>query len=136
MTNKEKIDGLMSDISELGGLIAGMRDIEICPLAFFSQTFDLAYKIIRDLHMLEGLQIDVFQKQMKGYQEIIESTILLQETVAEPFELPIVTIPAAEKQAVAVSLNDSIEKKNLLDFRKAFSLNDHFYFRKELFSDD
>jgi hypothetical protein len=150
MTNKEKIDGLLSDLSELEGLIAGMRDMKICPLAFFSQTFDLAYKIIRDLHVLEGLQIDVFQKQMQEYQEVIEATLLLQEETnadmaksSSPQELihepPAATpaeaeAPAAEKQAI--SLNDAMEKKNLSDFRKAFSLNDRFYFRKELFGGD
>ncbi|MDR1918309.1 MAG: hypothetical protein LBQ65_01535 [Tannerellaceae bacterium] len=142
MTNKEKIDGLLSDISELEGLVAGMREMEICPLAFFSQTFDLAYKIIRDLHVLEGLQIDVFQKQMEEYQKIIETTLLLQEAsgmeasksvATEAAPPPIVAAPA-EKQAV--SLNEVLEKKNLSDFRKALSLNERFYFRKELFGND
>ncbi|MDR1357594.1 MAG: hypothetical protein LBJ58_08000 [Tannerellaceae bacterium] len=148
MTNKEKIDGLISDISELKGLVAGMREMEICTLAFFSQTFDLAYKIIRDLHVLEGLQIDVFQKQMQEYQEIIESTLLLQKSMAEAGEHKLAAEPApAPAPAPApvdstvtvkqtVSLNDALEKKNLADFRKAFSLNDHFHFRQELFSGD
>ncbi|MDR2810802.1 MAG: hypothetical protein LBB84_09670 [Tannerellaceae bacterium] len=147
MTNKEKIDGLVADISELEGLVAGMSDMEICPLSFFSQTFDLAYKIIRDLHVLEGLQINVFQKQMEEYQKIIEATLLLQETSAidtsksgtqeiipEPlFEKPVIELPA---EKWPVYLNDALAKKNLSDFRKAFSLNDHFYFLKELFGDD
>lgn len=33
-------------------------------------------------------------------------------------------------------LNDLLEKKNLSDFRKAFSLNDRFRFRRELFGGD
>ncbi|MDR1644516.1 MAG: hypothetical protein LBS05_01635 [Tannerellaceae bacterium] len=125
MTNKEKVDNLISDISELKELVNGMRDMDICPLSFFSQTFDLAYKILRDLHVLEGLQIDAFQKQMQAYQDVIESALLLQETASAPF---------TGKQPV--SLNEAMEKKNLSDFRKAFSLNDRFYFRKELFGDD
>ncbi len=32
-----------------------------------------------------------------------------------------------------ISLNDILEKKNLSDFRKAFSLNDRFRFRRDLF---
>ena len=32
------------------------------------------------------------------------------------------------------TLNDVLEKKNLSDLRKAFSLNDHFRYRKELFN--
>jgi hypothetical protein len=149
MTNKEKIDGLLSDISELKGLVAGIREMEICPLAFFSQTFDLAYKIIRDLHILEGLQIDVFQKQMEEYQKVIEATLLLQETswadAAESVaiqellpESPATLKPAfaSPEEKPSISLNDALEKKKLSDFRKAFSLNDRFYFRKELFGGD
>ena len=37
----------------------------------------------------------------------------------------------SEKQSVFLS--DILEKKNLSDFRKAFSLNDRFRFRRELF---
>ncbi|MBR2497715.1 MAG: hypothetical protein IKB63_05135, partial [Parabacteroides sp.] len=33
-------------------------------------------------------------------------------------------------------LNDLLEKNNLSDFRKAFSLNDRFRFRRELFGGD
>lgn len=36
----------------------------------------------------------------------------------------------------SVSLNEVLEKKNLSDFRKAFSLNDRFRFRRELFGGD
>jgi hypothetical protein len=153
MTNKEKIDSLLSDISELKGLVAGIREMEICPLAFFSQTFDLAYKIIRDLHILEGLQIDVFQKQMEEYQKVIEATLVLQETSwadaaesaamqellpgspasEQPVSAP---APASPEEKPLISLNDALEKKKLSDFRKAFSLNDRFYFRKELFEGD
>ncbi|MDR1555942.1 MAG: hypothetical protein LBS88_02770 [Tannerellaceae bacterium] len=150
MTNKEKIDGLLSDISELEGLVSGIREMEICPLAFFSQTFDLAYKIIRDLHILEGLQIDVFQRQMEEYQRVLEATLLLQETsradalesaaaiqelLAEPPAVKAAPAASPEEKPL-ISLNEALEKKKLSDFRKAFSLNDRFYFRKELFGGD
>jgi hypothetical protein len=137
MSNKEKIDGLLSDLSELKELIAGMRDTEICPLAFFSQTFDLAYKILRDLHMLEGMQIDAFQKQMQAYQDVIESALQLQEARADISQLTTQDVlPEPPIAQPSVSLNEVLEKKNLSDFRKAFSLNDRFLFRKELFGGD
>ena len=41
MANKEKIDYLLLDIKELETLIAGMRDAEVYPVSFFSQTFNL-----------------------------------------------------------------------------------------------
>jgi hypothetical protein len=45
-------------------------------------------------------------------------------------EIPHKTILADKS---SISLNDILEKKNLSDFRKAFSLNDRFRFRRELF---
>lgn len=39
-------------------------------------------------------------------------------------------------EKTVVSLNDVLEKQNLSDFRKAFSLNDRFRFRRELFGGD
>jgi hypothetical protein len=137
MANKEKIDSLLSDLSELKELLAGMRNMEICPLACFSQTFDLAYKVIRDLHMLEGMQIDAFQKQMQAYQDVIESALQLQEAQADLSQLAMQDVqPEPPAAKPSVSLNEALEKKNLSDFRKAFSLNDRFLFRKELFGGD
>ena len=40
---------------------------------------------------------------------------------------------SASKDAQPPSINDAIEKKKLSDLRKAFSLNDRFRYRKELF---
>lgn len=40
------------------------------------------------------------------------------------------------RRASGLFLNDLLEKKNFSDFRKAFSLNDRFRFRRELFGGD
>lgn len=69
-------------------------------------------------------------------QEVVEIPALpVEET---PKETPVrkevdpaPVIPVAAKGNV--SLNDLLEKKNLSDFRKAFSLNDRFRFRRDLF---
>ena len=69
-------------------------------------------------------------------QEVVETpTLPVEET---PKETPVrkevdpaPVIPVAAKGNV--SLNDLLEKKNLSDFRKAFSLNDRFRFRRDLF---
>ncbi|MDR0844293.1 MAG: hypothetical protein LBN71_03665 [Tannerella sp.] len=73
-----------------------------------------------------------------------------EETVA-PVETPVkeekkeitftVSAPVQEKKSIAdiipekqtVSLNDVVERKNLSDLRKAFTLNDRFRFCRELF---
>lgn len=58
-------------------------------------------------------------------EKIVQETIPLKE-----IEIPHKTILADKS---SISLNDILEKKNLSDFRKAFSLNDRFRFRRELF---
>ena len=58
-------------------------------------------------------------------EKIVQETIPLKE-----IEVPHKTILADKS---SISLNDILEKKNLSDFRKAFSLNDRFRFRRELF---
>ena len=176
MANKEKIDYLLLDIKELETLIAGMRDAEVYPVSFFSQTFNLTHKILNDLHSLETAQIEMLRKQMEAHQALIQSLPnpvataapapeeykpevkepeVKEEPVAEPVIVPepkmepvqeviiekteIVPEQSApphksvtsEKQSVFLS--DILEKKNLSDFRKAFSLNDRFRFRRELF---
>lgn len=140
MANKEKIDYLLLDIRELEKLVAGVRDAEVYPVSFFSQTFDLTHKILKDLHKLEGDQIELFQKQMEEHRQLLNNIPVSQplpqpeiEIPAEPVEKKVVP-PVAEKQPVF--LNELLEKKNLSDFRKAFSLNDRFYFRRELFAGD
>lgn len=54
----------------------------------------------------------------------------VKEPVQKTAEAP---LPAPVMAKSNVSLNDLLEKKNLSDFRKAFSLNDRFRFRRDLF---
>lgn len=166
MANKEKIDYLLLDIRELETLVAGMRDAEVYPVSFFSQTFDLTHKILKDLHSLEAAQIEMLRKQMEEHQALIQSippsvaapTETAQEpkiiapepkniapepisAVADPLvepAPPAVEVPnkATTAERGGLFLNDILEKKNLSDFRKAFSLNDRFRFRRELFGGD
>ncbi len=167
MANKEKVDYLLLDIRELEKLVAGIRDAEIYPVSFFSQTFDLTHKILKDLHLLESDQIETLKKQMEEHLRLIESIPAskaspLPEPIAEelveeqvvkdeivtveplPVDKPIeklvdapiekISVPRIDKQPVY--LNELLERKNLSDFRKALSLNDRFYFRRELFAGD
>lgn len=56
-------------------------------------------------------------------------------SAASSLPLPPETAAAPEKRANPnLSVNEILEKRKLADFRKAFSLNDRFYFRRELFS--
>lgn len=82
-------------------------------------------------------------------EPVVETcTPVIEEPVAEEpkAEESVVEEPIAEKEVPShktlladkssISLNDILEKKNLSDFRKAFSLNDRFRFRRELFGGD
>lgn len=243
MADKERFDHLLLDIRELEKLIAGMRDAEMYPVSFFSQSFDLTHKILHELHTLEAMQIEFLRKQMEehqailneiprrtsivapvattgimaekkpeteipapspvvpapeepvkenqnqhtrvieetivekvsGYTEDIETVILPEYTEEKPvidresaipghkvsdtsqtYTHPLTIIPEEKKpdtppvathkaaaetvvdklSASNVSFNEILGKKILSDFRKAFSLNDRFYFRRELFAGD
>lgn len=199
MANKEKMDYLLIDVRELEKLIAGMRDAEIYPVSFFSQSFELTHKILKDLHTLEAAQVELLRRQMEEHEAILRelpyipspqppsppaepSREILADTIPDPVVPPSVEpeplIDAVEKevpleQPVApavkepnepphpadsvpqppvqpqplvpptlvekvsppnLSINEVLEKRKLSDFRKAFSLNDRFYFRRELFA--
>lgn len=226
MANKEKIDYLLLDIRELEKSVAGMRDAGIYPASFFSETFQLTHKIVKELHSLEEHQIETLRRQMEEHQRLIasipvqrfyqepehpqpvvpsepevieekvevieekvietplikqeapieEKTAIIEEVIAkeEPIavekpvikeeliavekpvakETPIIKetplikeepihIPQPEKsyqeilsEKQGISLNEILERQNLSDFRKAFSLNDRFRFRRELFGGD
>lgn len=181
MANKEKIDYLLIDIRELEKLVAGMRDAEMYPASFFGETFQLAHKILGNLHSLERHQIETLREQMEEHQRLIDSIPVHKPasmpeisvpvvSVVPPEELvraeqqgivekpvikdePVIIEPSVKEELVripqpetshkailsdkqGISLNEILEKKNLSDFRKAFSLNDRFRFRRELFGGD
>lgn len=136
-------------------MIAGMRDAEIYPASFFGETFQRTHKILKQLHSLEEHQIEALRKQMEEHQRLIAS-IPVRTFSPEP-EIPASTSspkpevievkvvveeePVRQEEPIAIekpkiSLNEILEKQNLSDFRKAFSLNDRFHFRRELFGGD
>lgn len=204
MANKERIDYLLLDIRELEKQVAAIRDAEVYPLSFFSQSFELAHKILTDLHTLEADQLEVLSRQMEEHRrrihnipspEVTLQAEIIEEESEEKQSEPEITQtvivynlkkepspdadPAAEPETKetseplsesaenteedniavildellpdipeekitnpvvapppSISLNEVIQKKNLSDFRKAFSLNDRFRFRRELFGGD
>jgi hypothetical protein len=149
MANKEKIDYLLLDIQKLETMVAKTRDAEIYPVSFFNQSFELAHNILKGLHALETLQIEQLRKQMEEHQMLIDSipdivtSSIRTEVVMPPSSVEVVSATQSEKTEKPISnertglfLNDLLEKNNLSDFRKAFSLNDRFRFRRELFGGD
>lgn len=68
--------------------------------------------------------------------DVAEKTPDISPEMSSPRdETPVVSEPTLpEPEKVALSLHDILEKRQLADLRKAFSLNDHFRFRRELFA--
>ncbi|MDR0750594.1 MAG: hypothetical protein LBF62_13640 [Tannerellaceae bacterium] len=140
MDNKEKIDCLLTDIKELEALVTGMQEAEVYPVSFFNLTFDLTHKILTDLHELERNQLEALRKQMEEHQALINSTprpaAKSHPAVPEIIE-PVPPFPSfGSTEKHKVSLHEALGKQNLSDLKKAFSLNDSFYFRRELFNGD
>ena len=134
--NKENIKALRSETEALRMLIVGIeKRLE-------------QQKILLDQLLEEA-------EQEEAPQPVAEPEEIPQPAVTEPVatpkeETPVVTIETQPQSVVptaheailseqptiksqASSLNDLLERKNLSDFRKAFSLNDRFRFRRELF---
>jgi hypothetical protein len=140
MDNKEKIDRLLINIKELETLVTGVQKAEVYPVSFFNLTFGLAHKILTDLHELERNQLEALRKQIEEHQALINSipcsTAKSHPAVSEIFEPILPSPPSGSTEKHIVSPHEALGKQNLPDLRKAFSLNDCFYFRRELFNGD
>lgn len=141
MANKDKINDLLSGVRELERSVASLDEAGIYPTPFFDRAFQLIRQIGEDLHALEKLQIDALYKRLEEHRRIMASIPAGSPTPSpdpgpSPAAPEIAPPPHAEAIPGGVSLNDALERKNLSDFRKAFSLNDRFRFRRELFDGD
>ncbi|OAV75911.1 hypothetical protein Barb7_00428 [Bacteroidales bacterium Barb7] len=110
MANNEHIESLLSNIGELEKLVVAVRETEVCPDSFFNQSFDLAQTILNGLCEWEAVRLEALHRQMEEHRKQLQAVAV----VSPPDPLPVPT-PVAS------------------DFRKAFSLNDRFLFRRELF---
>lgn len=64
-------------------------------------------------------------------------TLLPEDTLTDVAnEMTARTAVSSKATTCNLSLNEILQKKSLSDFRKAFSLNDRFFFRRELFAGD
>jgi hypothetical protein len=142
MENKDRINSILSDIKELEGLLENVLKEELYPIAFFSRSFDLAHHLLKDLHILEGEQIESLRKQMEEYRQMIdavsvtppEADILIEVSMQSPPPTEAAPTPKEVAPRPAETLNDVIGKKNISDLRNAFSLIEKYYFQKALFN--
>ena len=143
-------------------IVDNLQSIEADQLALFKEQMEKHRALIKKAERLESetALVTQMQEQESSYEPVqemelpsveelkeeesvaipVEATVAAEKTVSEPAA----SIASASSHATtleqsiphAVSLNEVIQKKFLADFRKAFSLNDRFRFRRELFGGD
>ncbi len=144
-------------------IVDNLQSIEADQLALFKEQMEKHRALIKKAERLEAeaalaTQIQEQESNYEPVQEMelpsVEELNEEEESVATPAEAtvaaektvsePAASISSASSHATtleqslphSISLNEVIQKKFLADFRKAFSLNDRFRFRRELFGGD
>ena len=144
-------------------IVDNLQSIEADQLALFKEQMEKHRALIKKAERLEAeaalvTQMQEYESNYEPVQEMelpsVEELNEEEESVATPAEVTVVaektvSEPAASLSSASshattleqslphsISLNEVIQKKFLADFRKAFSLNDRFRFRRELFGGD
>ena len=144
-------------------IVDNLQSIEADQLALFKEQMEKHRALIKKAERLEAeaalvTQMQEHESTYEPVQEMelpsVEELKEEKESVATPAEATVaaektVSEPAASLSSASshtttleqslphsISLNEVIQKKFLADFRKAFSLNDRFRFRRELFGGD
>ena len=75
MTNKERINDLLTKIRELEESVARMKDLEggLYPVSFFGQTFQQTHTILCELHALEEAQLNALREEVEAHQRLLDS---------------------------------------------------------------
>ena len=144
-------------------IVDNLQSIEADQLALFKEQMEKHRALIKKAERLEAeaALVTQMQEQESNYEPVQEmelpsveelneekesvatpaaATMVAEKTVSEPAA----SLSSASSHATtleqslphSISLNEVIQKKFLADFRKAFSLNDRFRFRRELFGGD
>ncbi len=144
-------------------IVDNLQSIEADQLALFKEQMEKHRALIKKAERLEAeaalvTQMQEYESNYEPVQEMelpsVEELNEEKESVATPAAATMaaektVSEPATSLSSTSshtttleqslphsISLNEVIQKKFLADFRKAFSLNDRFRFRRELFGGD
>ena len=144
-------------------IVDNLQSIEADQLALFKEQMEKHRALIKKAERLEAeaalvTQMQEHESTYEPVQEMelpsVEELNEEKESVATPAEVTVVAEKTVSEPATSlsstsshtttleqslphsISLNEVIQKKFLADFRKAFSLNDRFRFRRELFGGD
>lgn len=134
MVNKEKIDTLLTNIQELEKRVVAIR--ETLEKMLEEETNlpapppEVASAIATEANLIEKLLPQATIEVEQPQQTIIEVNPPIEQPQQTATPTPLIG------DRPGISLHEILEKKNLSDFRKAFSLNDRFRFRRDLFGGD
>lgn len=144
-------------------IVDNLQSIEADQLALFKEQMEKHRALIKKAEILEAetALVTQMQEQESNYEPVQEmelpsveelneeeesvatpaaATVVAEKTVSEPAaslsSASSHTTTLEQSLPHSISLNEVIQKKFLADFRKAFSLNDRFRFRRELFGGD
>lgn len=146
----EQIESLRMQMEQHQQLIKAMPLSRTTPLSAVYETMRKEENEVMQEMEEEDSAIDSnpVQTPLPEVAETINASIAEkqeeEQVSVEPVQpdspLPSSTPPAekldASDKKTALFLSELLEKQNLSDFRKAFSLNDRFRFRRELFNND
>lgn len=156
----QEIDMILNDIKELQEMVAGFRNETHIPEFIIRLAENKAEKIKGRLKTLnEEAALNEQQEKAASVEAgPVVSTVTEQTEIAvvESVTVEEVALPVEESQAVEPlapsdsltasinellasrpqSLHETLEKRLVVDVRKALSLNDRFRFQRELFSND
>lgn len=151
----EYIDRLLQKLQSLEARVSAIKREESVPFSFFREAFQKGQEVMSLLHELEMLQIEDMKHQMEKLVLFLsesESRTSVEETrkntYAQGIALPAYTNPRnvetkkeevvpEEVPGVLRSVNDVIQTPPpKLDVKRGLSLNDRFYFQRELFDND
>ena len=106
-------------------------------LATQMQEQESTYEPVQEMELPS---VEELKEEKESVATPAEATVAAEKTVSEPAtslsSTSSHTTTLEQSLPHSISLNEVIQKKFLADFRKAFSLNDRFRFRRELFGGD
>lgn len=155
----EYIDRLLQNLQSLEAKVSAIKQDESVSFSFFRDAFQKGQEVMRLLHELEMFQIEGMKHQMEKLvlflsesklrkpEEEVKAVDARKNAYAEGIALPTYTNPgntepkkeeaSAEFSGVIRSVNDVIQAPPpKLDVKRGLSLNDRFYFQRELFDND
>lgn len=131
--------------------IEGQLEKQLANVELITARIKSEEEKLMELMAIQESQMEETIQESAPEPEVVEviPELPVVEVKEEPLPTPspVVSVPSKTEQVSttgrtiqeekpAMSLKEIFEKKNLTDFKKSFSLNDRFLFKKELFGGD